>query len=450
MTITFGGLASGLDVNGIIDGLMKAERVPLDRLKTRQSSADKAQQTVTDFSKKLAALKTAADRLAVPSTFASFGATSSDATALAVSVNGTPQQGAYHVVVNALARETRTYSNGNASSTTALGVSGTLRVTAGAGAPIDVTVDAGDTLASLATKISSSGARVNASVLYDGTNYRLLVRGQDTGAANAVVLEQQGFDLGLQTPANMVQPASDARLEIDGFSITRPSNQVSDVVPGVTLALAKVSPGGVDVQVSSDPGGLAKKIEAFVSAYNDVVNAGHSAAGYGSQKSSTPDLSGDGAIRSTLSQLAQIMYSPVSGTSGKYTTLASVGLKLKSDGTVSLDSSKLSDALTADPTSVAKLFTVDTSLGASGAMGAFRTLVDGLIGSPTSIIQARIDGLGALSRRLSADADKMDDHLSKYEERLRAQFTALEKRMSAYQSQLSAVSMDTGTTSYKA
>jgi flagellar hook-associated protein 2 len=450
MAVQFGGLASGLDVNGIIDGLMKAERIPLDRIRARQASADKAQQTVTDFSKKLAALKAAADRLAVPSTFASFAATSSDATALAVSVGGAPQQGAYHVVVDALAKETRTYSNPTGSSTTPLGVAGTLRITVGSRAPVDVTVDATDTLASLASKIGSSGARVNASILYDGSSHRLLVRGLDTGVANAVTLEQQGFDLGLQSPANAVQAASDAQLHIDGFAISRTSNQITDVIPGVTLALAKPSPGGVDVQVSTDPAGLAKKIDAFVSAYNDVVTAGHTAAGYGSAKSSSPELSGDGTIRSALSQLAQILYTPVAGTSGKYTSLSSIGLKSKADGTLSFDSTKLSEALTSDPTGVAKLFTVDASIGATGAMGNFRTVVDNLATSSTSPIQARIDGLATLSRRLRDDGDKLEARISKYEERLRAQFTALEKRMSAYQTQLSAVSADTSTTSYKA
>jgi flagellar hook-associated protein 2 len=450
MAIQFGGLASGLDVNAIIDGLMKVERVPLDRLLARKASVDKAKDAVSDLSKKLAALRAAADTLATPSSYASFAVTSADATTVAATVSGAAAPGVYGIRVNALAKEERTQSNTWTSSTSALNTSGTLGITVGSNPQVDVAINNADSLATIASKINASGARVSASVVYDGTSYRLLVRGLDTGAANAITfVEAGGLNLGLALAANQIQAAENASFVMDGITITRPTNQVSDLIPGVTLALGKVSSATVNVTVASDPEALKKKIESFVTAYNDVVKAAHDAAGFGSQKAVTPELSGDPSIRSALSRLAEIMYTPVTGTTGPYTTLASVGLAQKSDGTIAIDGAKLSSALAANATAVAKLFTVDSTLGATGAMGAFKSAIDLISTDAGSLLKSRIDGLASLSQRLQKDADALELRASRYESRLRQQFTALEKRMSAYQSQLAAVSTpSTSTSSY--
>jgi len=441
-TITFGGLASGLDTNAIIDGLMAAEKVPLTRLQTAQAQADSAATTLSGIASKLSTLRAAAAALADPIQFASFAASSSDA-AVVPSVYTATMPGSYSVQVGKLALEQRTFADAQSSSSSALNLSGTLQMTIN-GTTSTVNVSSTDSLADIAANINGSGARASASVLYDGTNYRLQVRGLDTGAANAISFSESGFSLGLSNAQNTYQQAQDAQLTVEGISVTRPTNSVSGVIPGVTLALTKTTQSPVSVTVSSDPSALKTKVQKFVDAYNDVVNTSHSAVGYGSQLAPNPKLSGDSAVRSALLQLSSVAGSVVSGTSGKYTMLASIGLSSTRDGTLTLDSTKLAAALADDPTAVARVFVTDPSIKATGVMATVKTTIDGLTGTPTALLDARVEGMQKQSKRMQDEQAAMQRNLDAFQQRLRDQFTNLETVVSKYKSLGSALNNFSG------
>lgn len=433
--ITFGGLATGLDTNALITGLMAAERVPYDALTTKSNLVAGARATISAMSSKLNALKTAADALSDPAGFASLVATSSDA-AVVASTSGTGSAGTYDVSVTQLAREQRSYSTTSSSDATALGMAGTLSMTIG-GTVTNVTIDSADSLGSIATKLNASGARVGAAVMFDGTNYRLQVRGLDTGAANAVTFGETGFSLGLTgTP---YQTAQDAKLKVDGIDVTRSTNLITGVIPGVSLALTKTT-SSAQVRVAGDPTAVQKKLETFVSAYNDIVNTGHSAAGYGTGKASNSLLSGDVAIRTTLDRISSLISTPVAGTTGRYTTLGSVGLGTDRDGKLQFDATKFASALATDPNVVARLFVTDATTGATGAMKSFSSTVDGLVTGDQAPFTGRLAALDALTKQIGNDQTSMQLRLDKTEERLRKQFTQLEMTASAYKTQASALS----------
>lgn len=436
--LTFGGLASGLDTNAIISSLLQAERIPITQLETRQKELSAAKDAISSLSSKMASIKSAAQALSTSVGFASYKAGSSDASVVAT-VSGSAAPGAYALSVTKLAKEQRTYSDTQASSTAALGMSGSLSLQVGSGSTVTLTIESTDSLTDIATKIGSSGARVGASVIFDGSQYRLQVRGLDSGAANVVNMTETGFSLGLLNPANTLQPAQDAQFTVDGIPMTRSTNQVSGVIPGITLALTKEGISS-NITVESDPEGLKKKVQAFVTAYNDVVNAGHSMSGYGTSKASVKELSGDSAIRTSLDRLARIISTPVTGTSGKYTTLGSIGLTTDRDGKLKLDETKLSAALTADPTSVAKLFVEDSAIGATGAMKSFMTAIDQLAQNEGSTLKSRLDVLGKLSTRLEDDIAAGDRRMAMYENQLRERFAQLEVIVSKYKTQGTAVS----------
>jgi flagellar hook-associated protein 2 len=431
MTIQLGGLASGLDVNALVTGLVNASREPLTRVQTKQREVDQAAQTLTTLSSKLSALQQAATALATPSEFASFSATSTDG-AVVASTFGAPTPGRYDVTVSQLAREQKTFSDPQASSTGPLGMSGSLDLTIG-GTTSSVAVSAADSLTDIAAKISVSGARVSASVLFDGTTYRLQVRGLDTGAANGITFAENGFALGLGTPANTKQASQDAALTVDGIAITRPTNAVQGVVPGVTFALTKTTTSPVTVDVKTDPTALQQKLQKFVDAYNDVVRTGQQASGFGSQKAQNKQLSGDSAVRSVLGRLSTLVTGPITGTTGAYGTLASVGIKSTRDGMLSLDAAKVTEALGADPRAVAKVFVLDPSAQSTGVMDSVRGAIDAMVGSASGLVQSRIEGFQSRSRQLADDATRLQTQLEAYEARLRKQFEATDVAASRYQ-----------------
>lgn len=445
MTIRLAGLASGIDVETLVSGLVGAARAPITSLTSKRTELSSASQTVSSISSKLSTLKSAALALSTAVGFASGTASSSD-TAVVASVSGSAPPGNFSVQVNALAQEQRTRSDAQSSSTTALGMSGTLSLTVGSGAATNVSIGATDTLTDIATKIAGSGARVNASILFDGSSYRLTVRGMDTGAENAISFGEGGsIALGLTTPANTYQSAQNASLTVDGLAISSKTNQVTGVIQGVNLALTKTTSAPVNVTVASDNGALKTKINAFITAYNDIVNTGHNVTGYGTIKATNQTLAGDSSIRSVLNALGGIMSSAVPGTSGRYQSLGSVGVQLKSDGTLSMDATKFDAAMTADPIAVRKLFITDTTIGATGAMKTFMDTADKLTVGSKSVIGARLEALGTRQKAISKSIDTMEDRMTAYENQLRQQFATLDQQITqsnGMSSSLSALSVN--------
>lgn len=431
-TISFGGLSSGLDTDAVVSALMGIERQAYDAIQTRLNKVDSARIAVNSFSTKLQNLGTAAKALSDLTGFSSMNASSSDS-AIVASATGAASQGAFDISVLSLAREQRTYSDAQTTDTTALGIAGTLSLKVGTGTATPLTVDATDTLASIATKINGAGLRVSASVLSTSTGYKLQVRGLDTGVANAVTIGETGFALGLSTPANTYQKATDSKVVVDGSTITRSTNSLTDVIPGLTLALTKETTTAATVRIAPDSGGLLGKLQTLVSAYNDVMSAGQSAIGYGSMKPSNTELAGDTAIRTSMSALSTRLTTPSDVGASMYSTLGSVGISLDRNGRLSLDTTKLNKALATDAVGVSRLFTGST--GVTGIMGSLQKTVNSLTTDSNAIIQSRLDSFDALKRRLDSDSTAYSARLERTEAALRAQFTNLEIQMSRYKAQ---------------
>jgi flagellar hook-associated protein 2 len=425
-TITFGGVGSGLDTESIVSGLVKASQGPLTAMKAQASGITAANTSLSNIASLLGKLQTALEAVDETKEIGSYSASSSNP-AIIASATGAALPGSYSISVGKLAAEQRTYSNGVASSTTALGQSGNLGLSIAGGAVSNIAIGSTDTLENIASKINSAGLRVSASVFHDGTQYRLQVRGLDTGAANTVSFS--GTTLGLDVSANTRQKAGDAELTIDDFTITRPTNQVLGAIPGVTLNLTATTATAANVKVESDPKGLEAKLNSVVSAYNAVVDMVHTVSGFGSAKASVAALAGDSLLRSLTNRMSSALGTAV-GT-GSYTTLGSVGVKLDNTGHMSLDSAKLGDALAADPAAVAKVIAgPESGTGAgTGVADLLRDVVKAFTQAGTGSIADKQTGLASRLKNTNARVDHEQDRLDAYAAALRKQFTALDGLM---------------------
>ena len=448
MPFSLGGLASGIDTNALVEGLMGVARQPSDQLAAKKTQVDGASATVSTFSSKLSALKTAALALTTNVGFASSVASSSDPSVVATAT-GSVSAGSFAVTVGKLARAQKTRGAATLA-TGALGMAGSLDIQVG-GSPANlknVAIVATDTLADIASKISSSGARVTASVLNTTDGYRLVVQGLDTGEANAFTIGENGTTLGFgdpgtPTPGSVYETAQDAEFTVDGMPMKTATNQVSGVLGGLKLALTKLTTSPVTVQVSSDATVLKQKVTLLMNAFNDVVNHGHTVTGYGGNKSSNPVLAADSAIRGSLRKMGALMGAPVAGTTGAYTTMRSIGFKASQDGTLTMDYTKLEAALTADPDSLRRLFVTDTVTGATGLMDTLMKAVDGLVLGKSAPVAARITALQAQSKRISDTKTKMDLRLTDYEAQLKKQFSAMDAAVGKYKAMQSSLDSST-------
>ncbi len=444
MAVNFGGMASGMDTNALIDGLRNAALVPANTMAARAAGYRAASSTISQIGTNLASLKTALSGLSSMDVVGSYKATSST-TGITVTSSPTAQPGAYNVTVAALAREQRTYSTTYASKTAALGLAGTMTLQVGTGTAQNVDVVAGDTLEGIAAKINSTasttGIRVNAAILYDGANYRLQVRGLDTGSANNVTFTgAMSTTMALDVPANTVQSAQNAQITVDTYTVSRPTNDFADVIPGVTMTAKEVSATAVRVEVAADATTLKDKVHAIADAFNKVVSSGHFASGYGSNKATNPYLAGDSAVRSVEQKLGS-WTSNTYVTGGAYTRLSDVGITLNKDGGLTIDDAKLMTAFTTDPKCVSKLFARDLGAVTGGAMATLKDSIDILNLTGTGTVPGRAkmfdDRASALDKRIDAEKLRVDQYVLG----LRKQFANMETEISKSKTAGSSISL---------
>jgi flagellar hook-associated protein 2 len=436
--VTFGGVGSGIDTESIISGLLSASRGPISRIQTQQTQTNSAVSSVSDVGNLLGKLKDALVALDTSQEVGSFKA-SSDNKAIAVSANGAARAGTFKVNVTQLASAYKAYSDplGVTASNQALGKSGTFELKVGNGDGKQILVENTDTLDMVISKINSSGLRVAATSFFDGTEFRMQLRGLDTGQENDVsVSGDDVFNFNGLAPdgkANTKSHGQDALAEIDDFVVKSKTNQIQGAIAGVTLALtAKTTDGPATVTVESDAQGFKDKLNNLVSAYNAVVSKVHTEAGFGSLKASNPVLAGDSALRAVGARLNEVLTKTVGD--GKFQTLRSIGIELNNNGTLKLNSARLDAALAEDPDSVSKVLAGDDS--------SVKGVADMLVSATTDLlsskgaIQARKDGLAARQKLLNDRVDLEEARLERMESQLRKQFTQMDGTVAANNAQL--------------
>jgi flagellar hook-associated protein 2 len=440
-TISFGGIGSGLDTEGIVNGLVSASSGALSGMKSKASAINSAVSTFSEVGSLLGTLKSALAALSDTSGVKSYSGKSSSA-AMTVSASATAAAGQWTVNVLSLAKEQRTYTDPFASRSTALGQTGTLTLKIGAaGTPKDIAITSTDTLDDIATKINGAGLRLQTSILYDGSSYRLQVRGLDSGAANAITIGESGSTLGLTKALNTKQAATDSQVQIDGFVVSRPTNKIDNAIAGVSFTVSDLSSSVISVE--ADPAALTTKLQSFVSAYNAVVNKVHVSAGFGTTKASNPILAGDSTMRGLTDRLASGMLTTVTGAGALHQTLGSLGVSLNRDGTLALDSAKLTSALVSDPDAVVKVLA--GASGDDGAMDVLSRVVDSFNQSGTGLIASRKDALAARAKTIESRLTSEQARLDRYANLLRKQFQAMDQSVSTSNNQTAYLNKFNGT-----
>jgi flagellar hook-associated protein 2 len=426
MSITFSGLASGLDTASIVDKLVALERGAADPLTTKQSDLNSQKSIIGSLSSAIAALGTAARGMDLDSEIRPRAATLSDTGKLTVAVAANASVGVHDLRVKQLAaaeiRSSKLFTTATAG---ALGV-GSVDITV-SGATKSVSWDATDSLDSIASKINGANAGVSASVLFDGAKHRLVVTSKATGTAGAASFVDHGDGLDLSNAANIKAPASDAVLSVDGIDVTRSTNVMSDVLSGVTFTLNgahAATDATTKATIALDKGGLTDKIKSIVTAYNAVNSALHVQLDYNGTTKGSNTLFGDSTLRQIQGALAST-FSRAYGSSN----LGVLGLTRDRKGVLSFDESKLTAALASDPDAVSKVFVT------GGFASAVGTLADSYTLSSTGILATKSQSFTDRYKSLQSQIDRINKGADATQTRLEKQFSALELAMSAFQNQ---------------
>lgn len=437
--ITFSGLASGLDTGAIIDQLVSLERQQANDFEARKSQEQRAKAAVSDLAGQLSSLKSAAEDLDAASEIGATQGSSSDDALIGVTTSNAAVPGTYSMTVNALARTESTASDVLAD-TNGPGVAGTIDITVGTEAAVQVSYAAGSSLYDVAGLINDSGANVQASVLDlgGGAGYRLVVTSNASGTAGALTFAETGGNLGLTNPANEVVPAQDAQVTMNGVTVTRSNNTISDLLPGVTLTL-KGETGtnpATQIVVERDAEATEEQIQGLVDAYNEIVDNLNSQLSFNGVDGAQGPLFAD----STLQRLQRDLGSMVTKShahNGGTVSIGAVGIDLDRSGRLSINSADVTSMLENDPEALKNLLIGED--GQSGLIGDLDALVETYTRAGDGIFEIKKDGLDDRIDGYQDVIDSINDRADNLAVTLGRQFSALERTMIELQSQQDAL-----------
>jgi flagellar hook-associated protein 2 len=404
---------SGFDVQKVIDGFTKIEGARVEKLSKQTVDVTTRMSTLATLMGQAKELENA---LADLSAGAPLGIVGRQPLNVDASVSETAPAGRYNVQVMALAQPAQgsTTVTGSPSGNFA---DANARVNVGEYAftvnnkSYNFTLTAGATIADIADAIAATGAPVQAAVVNTGSGVKLSIVGTETGYSAAA--STPALQMSLVPPAadpadpdavqfsfSLTQAPTNALVKVNGVEISRSSNTIDDVIPGVTLTATNIGSSEV-FEVGRDTSLIGDKVQNFVDAYNTLRRAVNNQVDVAGGTDTSQLLTNDPVVRRLSRQMNELLR--LDGGSTSVRSLGDLGINISRTGTLEFNQGKLSATLIARPTAVTDFLTGDQG---------FATKAENLIATFSNPLS------GALSKRTF----ELSDEVSKIEkEKLEAQ-----------------------------
>ena len=338
-----GASSPGIDVNAAVSSSLSAAEEPEQAWENQQTTLQNQSNALSQLQSDAGNLDSDMQALnSLTGPLSATTVTSSNPSILTASSASGTTLGNNVVVGNSLA-STASWASGSYTSGSSALPAGSFTITTAGGATATITTDGTTTLNAVATQINGDGLGVTASVIADATGSRLAIVSNTSGsAANFTITSPQLAGYGF-TQAGV---GANASLTVDGISISSATNTVTGAIPGLTLNLLGSNPAAqVTLSVTPDGSQASSAINQFVSDYNTLLQAVN--AQYTDTGSGEGVLASDPTVNSlqpALLQATDYTYQPSSGTAS-LPNLSSLGITVNSNGTLSVDSGTLNNAL---------------------------------------------------------------------------------------------------------
>ncbi len=266
---------------------------------------------------------------------------------------------------------------------------------------------------------------MTASVVTDANGSRLAISSQSSGSAGALAIVNNTTSLNFEAPIG----GTNASLTVDGIPFSSASNTVTGAIPGVTLNLVTASPGNaVQLTVGADTTQASNAINNFVSSYNSLIGLLNQEYTVDPTTNAEGDLASDSSLRSLQSSLLTDATYSVSGNDG-YVNLAALGINMNNDGTLTVDSSTLNNALTNDPGAVLNFFQNSSVTGFANKFNADLTNVSD---ATTGVLSTDLAQNSAEQKTLTDQINNFQDRLNAEQQQLITQFSQVNATLEEY------------------
>lgn len=486
----YGLSGSGMDVDSMVKGLMKAANVPLDKLNQKKTLLQWKKDDYTTIHKTISDFRNKVFDYKLQKTLSPQKVISTDETVVtATSAGGVPAV-AHTVEVTTLAKGASAISTDKAAVITTDGVVDRSSLEKQFGMAVgtegklvingkEITIKSGESIYTMVSNINKAGAGVQAS--YDSTLDRFFLSTNSTGAtmkidlagSDATALSLMNDKLKMTTLVNrtgagdIADPyvytakaaltGQDAVFKLDGQELKQATN--SFTVSGVSYTLKKEG-ASATVSVNTDIDKAVENVRAFVDSYNATLAAVYSEVNEkynrnyapltSEQKSSMSDddikawektaktglLSNDSILRNLTSELRSDISNPINGITSKYNSMSAIGItsgKYYENGKLYLDETQLRTALQEDPSALSNIFATDGDSTAKDGVAV--RLYDSLksamdqINKSAGVLSGSKDTESAIAKELTQinkNITSTSARVSAMQERYYKQFDAME------------------------
>lgn len=446
-TITSVGVGSGIDLESLLGSIIEAEGTATDtQLTLREAETQATISAFGSIKSTLSAFQDNLENLQDSDFFSNRSALSSNEEVFTATADGTADLSSYEVAVLALAQNSKVGTNASFADPDALVGAGTLTIGfTNGGDSFNIVTDGTTTLGDLrdAINAASDNIGVTASLItLSESQTELVLTSNNTGAANQITISVDDDDLadtddsGLSrfyfdgdnpaagtNQADSITVAQDASITVDNFTISSSTNVFSDAIAGVTITAVAESDNPAepdDLIVSTDTSGVESEIKTFVASYNELMIVFNQLTDYDSTTQTSGLLNSDSSARIIESQIRRVMSDLVDDAPSDFNSLAYLGISTNQNGTISLDTEQLSEAVSSNFDDLSSLFASD-----SGVATKMDALLDTFLQSGGTI-DVKENFLQTELSEIAQDRIDLQARLDKIEERVRAQFTALD------------------------
>lgn len=379
--------SSSIDWTALIQSAVDAKTAQADTISTtitnneaKISAYQTLQTDLKTLSSGLASLSTAVVNSLSTSAFATRAASISStgdvsaSSALSMTLKSGAAIGDHTLTISQLATAQKVSGASQSSQTDELGYSGTFSIGLEGGGTSDVTITSTMSLQDIVDTINAqtSTTNVQASIVQvSSTSFQMVLTGTEDAAditysstSGDDILNKLGVTDSSGSFTDELQAAQAAEFTLDGIAMTRDTNDITDVLSGVTFSLLQETPDGatLNISIETDTSQIQTTLETFVTNYNafrDEVIAQQKTATDGTADSSAV-LFGDGTMRNIMDALQNALNSTVGGL-----TMADLGLSFNESNELELDTSTLSDILSTNLSGVTKLLSAQTTTSSS-------------------------------------------------------------------------------------
>lgn len=376
MGLSSPGIGSGLDIKGMVDAMVKADIAHLQARHDKKLNSVNAEiSAVGQLKSTLASLQNTMNILSNTSQFYKIKSTLSDAKYFDATVTDKALPGLYQIKVQALAQSQSLSTTYFANSNTALG-EGNITINFGTyssdlatftantnTSPVSITIENNNnSLEAICNAINAASSELSASIVQDSLGARLSISSTSTGENYAMQITSDIAALNYhsatgQTTLTQNLAAQNSIVQINGITINQNSNQLKDVLGGITLNLKEISTDtSVSLRIEKNQENLTTCINEFIKKYNECMTFLNNATGYDQETQKGGFFQGDAQVKNLKLGLYQAVTNFIAPSSSSIRSLSDLGITTLKGGTLQLDQDKLDTAIKENYNEIATLF----------------------------------------------------------------------------------------------